>query len=296
MRQEMIEVNYHVEDVVQAYLGNLKRRKAPLTVVKYQPFLELFALWAGSRSLASVTAVQIEDDFLAGWFEEFEQRYGRPPSDNTQRNCQQAIRSFYAYAERFDYLVDADGHAIRNPTAKLEKVKVRKRIRDWLRADELDALMAATYKSNEKILVAFFAWTGARMTEGTSVWWRDVDFVADTITLGRLTKTDNGIRTIPLLPELRPILRAWEVEQRAKGLVLPDGPVLATRNGTAMKQQQVDLILRRVGKRAGLTKTVGAQMLRRTYGSLLLNSGVTIHTLAKLMGHASSRTTEESYA
>jgi len=59
---------------------------------------------------------------------------------------------------------------------------------------------------------------------------------------------------------------------KRRGLYSPTTPILHTRHGTVVKEQQAHRQLVEMGERAGLAKKVGPQTLRRTYGSLLLNA------------------------
>src|SRR3954462_15378762 len=94
-----------VEQFVDAYLAQLKRRGAsPHTPIKYRPFLTRFAAWADERELGTITAAQIELDYLAEWHDAFASAHGRRPSPDTQRNHIVALRGFFRWALRFDMI------------------------------------------------------------------------------------------------------------------------------------------------------------------------------------------------
>jgi len=63
-----------------------------------------------------------------------------------------------------------------------------------------------------------------------------------------------------------------------------------------MKPQQVEAVPRRVGERAGIEGQLTPHRLRRTYGSYLLNGGVRLESVSRLLGHANTSITEHSYA
>jgi site-specific recombinase XerD len=73
-------------------------------------------------------------------------------------------------------------------------------------------------------------------------------------------------------------------------------PILSTKLGTPVTQQHVATVLARVATRAGLEKRVTPQTLRRTFGSTLLNKGVSIEVVSKMLGHSNTRVTEDAYA
>jgi len=66
--------------------------------------------------------------------------------------------------------------------------------------------------------------------------------------------------------------------------------------GQPMKPQQVEAIMRRVGERAGIDGRLTPHRLRRTFGSHLLNGGVRLESVSKLLGHANTSITERAYA
>ena len=68
----------------------------------------------------------LELDFLVGWSAAFRARNGRDPLPNSRRAVIQALKSFYAFADRFDYLVDAEGRQLRNPALALQMPVIRR--------------------------------------------------------------------------------------------------------------------------------------------------------------------------
>ena len=59
---------------------------------------------------------------------------------------------------------------------------------------------------------------------------------------------------------------------------------------------QYNMRLKIVAEAAGIDKPIASHWGRRTCGMLLLNRGVSIETVAKVLGHSSVRTTEQAYA
>jgi integrase/recombinase XerD len=71
-----------------------------------------------------------------------------------------------------------------------------------------------------------------------------------------------------------------------------DGALLINRFGTPMKPQSVRLKLRRFAAEAGLQRRVTPHMLRHTAATLLIETGVDIRFVQRLLGHSSIATTE----
>lgn len=73
------------------------------------------------------------------------------------------------------------------------------------------------------------------------------------------------------------------------------GPVFATRDGNELDAANVRREFRAAVKAAGITGTWSPRELRHTFVSLMSDSGVPVEEIARLAGHASSRTTELVY-
>jgi site-specific recombinase XerD len=283
--------------LIEAFFSNLRRRnKAALTMKRWRPELHRFTLWVGERALSEITAAHLDGGFLVSWEADFRARNGRDPKPNSMRAVIQALKSFYLYLDKFDHLVDADGHAFRNPTLALDAPVIRPAAElDWLRGDEDEALLQCDMRDREAILVWLLRLTGLRLNEALTLTNRDVDLVAGDIRVTS-SKSNAGYRSIPIVPELRPKIERWRAFLQSRGLFHANGPFLVTRNNTAMKAQYVEAALERVGNKAGLRRKLKPHTLRRTFGSDLINKGVRLEVVSRLLGHASTSITEQAYA
>ena len=157
-------------------------------------------------------------DYLAEWFESFEQRRGKAPSPSTVKNHIQALRALYAFADRFDLLKDDDGNRPRNPMTQIEMPRIKQQVKEWLTPDEYEQLLTATVTDDERFLVAWLGMTAMRIGE-TSTPWADVDLSTHPGSiLIRASKTDGGIRRITMSSELRLHVQAHLKRQRERGL------------------------------------------------------------------------------
>jgi integrase/recombinase XerD len=285
-----------------AFWSYMQRRgRTPATRVKYAAYLDPFVAWIGDRDLDTITAVMIELEWLGSWYTDFEQRYGRPPAPKTVANHMTALDSFFTFLVRFDFVA-------RNPMDRIDPPKLVQRPNDALTPTEVDALLAACHSPQERAIVPFLLLTGLRSgSELPYLLNRDIDLAAGTITV-RHSKTPRGRRVVPILPELRCHLERWQRYQRAIGQSAPDAPFFATRHGTPMRYRQIHDTTKRVAARAGVrtrpapdrartnTTAVSPHTLRRTFGSHLLNRGVRLEVVSRLLGHEATSTTEKAYA
>jgi integrase/recombinase XerD len=194
-----------------------------------------------------------------------------------------------------------------NPIEQIERPRIPQGRNDRLDNHESEALLRACKTPAEHIVVPLLLWTGMRGGEAESLLKRDVDLDSRLIVV-RESKTATGLRTIPILQPLVPAISRWLVHQATLGLDRPDSPFLATRTGKRMRHAQVWTVVKRVSGRAGVRVRTATDMnarnvsavtphtLRRTFGSDLLNRGVRLEVVAKLLGHAQTTTTERCYA
>jgi integrase/recombinase XerD len=249
-------------------------RRSVGTRAKYAQHLRELLSWAGDRPLTELTAQEIEFQFLGPWSETV--------SSATLRNRIAALRSLFEFAERFDFIE-------LNPMRRIEPPPRNDRMGIWLRPEQDVAVLDATEKPAERMIVHLLRFTGLRVSEACALEWSHIDVASPSLTVVR-SKTRAGLRTIPLHPILIPHLRAWQRWQGRETTY-----VLETKNGTPMKPQFVWRVVRRVGNRAGI-HGLNCHCLRRTYGSSLINDGLRLEVVSKLLGHASTVVTERSYA
>jgi integrase len=261
-----------VTETVDAHHAWLALRRKPATVDKYTAHLRPFVAWAGARPLAEISAREIEFEFLGPW----SQTVAKP----TVRNRIAALRSLYEFAERFE-LVD------RNVMRRIEPPPRDDHMGDWLRDEDDARVLDACLTPQERVVVFLLRYTGLRVSEACALRWDDLDVDAQRLTV-RESKTPAGRRTIPIPPILVPLLRTWH--ERHVGTY-----VLGTKHGTPMKPQFAWRLVKRVGEHAGI-EGLHPHMLRRTYGSQLINEGLRLEVISKLLGHSTTTITEKSYA
>jgi integrase/recombinase XerD len=207
-----------------------------------------------------------------------------------------ALRRFY------DYLDDRELLDGRNPFGRIKAPKLKRKPNDWLREDEDLAVTNACVTRQERILHALLRFAGLRIGEATALVQRNLDLDRDELRV-TVSKSDSGLRTVPIHPELRRELVAWLGHLEGKGQRRADLPVLVTKNGTPMKAQFGWRLIKRVAGRAEVRPLPGKQLsevtphtLRRTFGTDLLNRRMPLEHVSKLLGHADTRVTQACYA
>jgi integrase len=114
------------------------------------------------------------------------------------------------------------------------------------------------------------------------------------------TKTGRSRRTLGLPQLAVQALRDWADSQGGERLAAGDGwhdtgLVFTTQLGIALDAGNVRKMFKRVCEAAGIGEGWTPRELRTTFVSLMSHRGVSIEEIARLAGHASTRTTEVVY-
>jgi integrase len=286
-----------VRDLIGEYLAFIERRgRSANTIRLYSRYLGNFADYAGDRAAGAVSSREIELEFIAGWANQRTSERGKPPAPGTLRILTQALHNVYGFGARFDLLHDEQGNCTRNPMLAIEIPRAQQRANDWLRAAEDETLLATRMTARERTIIQLLRWTGLRIQEALLLLVSDIDLERDEIHV-RKSKTARGVRTIPIFPPLRSHLDDW-LSYAHPVPPVPDRPFLITRHGDPMHHQYVRHTVKRIADRAGIRpgQNVTPHTLRRTFGSDLLNRGLRLEVVSRLLGHTSTRTTETAYA
>lgn len=274
-----------LHQLVSGYLDRCRydRRLSDNTVRAYQSDLEQFCDAIGrTKQLTDISPDVIREHLL-------KMARNRDVSPSTVKRRLAAIRSFVR---------DAD-EALAQRTFGLWRLPIRtpQRLpRALSRADLASLLTTGARASRTRtgsvettlLCLTILAATGLRVSELCSLQAQHVD--ADK---GELRVMGKGSRErIVFLPD--PILRAQlatHVEALRHGATL--NPYLfKNRRGRPMTPQCLRLRLHRLAQSKALKATVTPHMLRHTAATLLLEAGIDIRFVQRLLGHASIATTQ----
>ena len=175
-----------------------------------------------------------------------------------------------------------------------------------LTLEQAAALLEAAEDSRLHAFIVLCLLTGVRSEEARALTWEHVDLDAGTISVWRSvrahsdTKTVRSRRTLKL-PQTavealqRQMRRQAEERSRAEELWQEHGLVFTTTVGTPYESHNLRRDFRRVTAAAGLGARWVPKELRTSFVSMMSYHGVPVEEIARLAGHASSRTTEVVY-
>jgi integrase len=176
-------------------------------------------------------------------------------------------------------------------------------------AQAADLLTAAKKHPTMHAYIVVSLLTGARTEELRALTWSHVDLDNEppsvqlwrSVREGGDTKTRLSRRTLELPNDCVVALRVhrrWQTQSRMRNAARwPDNDlVFTTQLGTPLDAANVRRAFRQVAEQAGLQAHEWTpRELRHSFVSLLSSAGVPIEDIARLVGHANTRTTEKVY-
>lgn len=199
----------------------------------------------------------------------------------------------------------AADHDLSDPTNRVRAPKVSTKLKRELRTlsmDELARVLEATrvHVPSRYAEIATLAYTGMRAGEVYGLAWEDLDLDRDIIHVrhsaskGSLTETKTRVeRQVYCPPALAKILKAHRLEMIAhQHPGLGTGMVFPSDTGTLRDASSLTKPMQLIAKTADIPHRIGAQVLRRTFNTLLVAAGADRIVLRAQMGHSSEAMTQ----
>jgi integrase len=273
------------------------RRERTLEVARYHLQAHLLPT-LGSHLARSITAREI-----AGLIEQL-RLAGR--SEASIAGALHTLNNVMRFALRNDWIAE-------NPVGKLEHDERPRPVRRAPRVlgqQEITALLTSC-PPGLRPPIATALYTGLRISELLALTWTDLDLAKGSLRvraqLSRATagqpakrtapKTRAACREIPLPPQL---VRLLAEHRRASSFTASNEWVFATSRGTPRSQRNMHRHLTAALRRAGIDQSAGRVRfhdLRHTFAShLIIDLGVDVVQVSRMLGHASPDTTLRVYA
>ncbi len=170
------------------------------------------------------------------------------------------------------------------PVASIPFGKRPRRLPTVLALEEVDALLRCTKNLKQRTFLMVLYSGGLRLSEAADLQIAHID--SGRMQLNVAAGKGNKQRLVPLSPRLLAQLRTYWKQYRPTQYLFPgktpDRPYAATSIQKAIKS---------AAKQAGIKKNVTPHTLRHSYATGLLEAGVDILTISRLLGHASFTTT-----
>lgn len=221
-------------------------------------------------------AGQITTNDLRGYLAGLSSRGLMSSSIQTHLN---SLRSFFSWLLNEEMIE-------RNPTVKIRSMKRnRQGTRRGLTAEELERVRDACRDYREKALVEFLVSSGCRLNELVEIMVDAVDFRERSVVVH-----GKGGKDRTVFFSVRAKLMLEEYLSRRKGGTALMSSCRYPYQG--MGGRGVQRLVMLIGKRAGLPHRIHPHLLRHTFATNLLNAGMDLTVIQKLLGHSDIGTTQ----
>jgi integrase/recombinase XerD len=160
-----------------------------------------------------------------------------------------------------------------------------KKLPKYLRVDEVSQLLNAPERVNmrDRLILRMLYKCGLRVSELCNLQIEDIHF-HDGLILIKNGK-GNKDRLIPIDNQTLDLVDIYKGSADSGHLIL-------SMRGDRMSTRQVERLVDKYAKEAGLKKHVHPHMLRHSFAVHCLKSGMNLRTVQKMLGHSSLTTTQ----
>ncbi len=160
-----------------------------------------------------------------------------------------------------------------------------KKLPKYLQAEEVRKLLNSPdrQKTRDRLILRILYRCGLRVSELTNLKIEDINFDEGIITI-RSGKGDKD-RIVPIDANTLDLIDFYKAGAEKGYLILSE-------RGGSLSTRQVERIVKKYAKKAGLKKNVYPHMLRHSFAVHCLKEGMNLRTVQKMLGHSSLTTTQ----
>ena len=190
------------------------------------------------------------------------------------------LKSFFSWLSN-EEMIDKD------PMKKLKTPSLNKRdLRFALTGEELEKVRNACTEKRQKALVEFLSSSGCRVSELQMLNIRDLDMNERAVTV--LGKGDKK-RTVYFSARAKLFMQEY-INSRTDGNPALFVSMRSPFNRLGVRAFQLEI--KKLGEKAGINRDIHPHLLRHTFATLALNSGMDITVIQSILGHSSVATTQ----
>lgn len=252
------------------YLSFVKTNLSPKTHEAYTKTFKHLRTHFGDCPVEKLTSREIEL---------YKSERSSKVSAQTVNHELRMVRAFFNRLKDWDLVTE-------NPCDRVGDIRVVETTRPYLNSADLGKLLDHLKGSSLRDVVLFAAMTGLRRGEIVNLRWTDVDLERNLIivrsSVSYQTKAGK-IRNVPLNSAAKSIL---ETRGRVAEFVFPG------KRGGRLNGNFIRARFKKAVRDCGLEPILHFHSLRHTFASLLVQRGISLYHVQKLLGHSSTRVTE----
>lgn len=251
-----------------------RRNPGTSTAVHYSSDVRIFFNWATNHTPETITVHDV-DRFI-----EWQQSLGRAPATIRRRLI--ALRMFY------DYLAYACNQEVPNPViARRHYISQRHRLPRNLHQGELEKLFAAIGEHlRDRTIFTLMLHAGVRVGEVVNLCAWDIFLSEKRTPHLRVNGKGQHERIVYLSTTAAHLLEEYQASRPPDS----DERVFLNRRGKPITITGIQLQLAKYCHQAGIWAT--CHQLRNTFACRMIEAGVPVTSVQKLLGHVSLRTTQ----
>ncbi|MBE0644557.1 MAG: tyrosine-type recombinase/integrase [Bacteroidetes bacterium] len=255
---------------IQEFHDHMSYSLAPTTVRLYTDAFASFLEIVGNVPVDLVSARDI-DRYVAMRVKRI-----KPITVNKELST---LKAAFNHAVRWGYIE-------KNPFVGIRKLRVPEKMPVYFTRDEVRTLIDGTTADWLRDIIIVAVATGMRMGEMLALTWPHVDLTNRVVKIVNTesfrTKTGK-YRVVPLNGDAKAVLdRRRQMREK----------VVFTQAGLRIKQDWLTHAFKKTIRRLGMRDELHFHALRHTFASWLVQDGVSLYQVGRLLGHADTKTTE----
>lgn len=200
---------------------------------------------------------------------------------STTNNTRKFIKSFFSWAHENEYIS-------KNPFAKIKAFKTSQPIKTTLSDNEVELIRDSTTSLFSRAIIDFLCSTGLRVSELCLLDRNNIDLLTGKVNV--FAPKTNSWRVVYLDAKAKKHLCDYYQTRTDT-----NPAAFVTKTGIRIYPRSIETLIHSLTIACGISKHVTVHTFRKTLASRLFRRHVDLLTIATILGHSSTATTEKYY-
>lgn len=241
-----------------------------------------FFLWLENQGIYSLQIIKLST--IKAYHQYLE---NRPNKQTCGGLSSKMIRDYLWTVSLLFKTLEQSGQLSYNPMSGYELPKVENQAREILSFVEISQLYEQCDNLKERCILHLYYGLGLRRSEGIGLNLSDLDYKNGWLYIQK-GKGGKG-RNMPLTPRIKQDFKNYLLLERPR---VSQVALLLNRNQKRLSGQSALHLLRKLLKKAGITKRIDLHCLRHSIATHLINQGMPLEQVRNYLGHAHLESTQ----